>query len=107
MHPIACDMSRAEDTPAERLAAYRALFDRALLSRERRPGAVVFRFRGERAAVEDLARREAACCPFLEQRVELAGEEVVWTLRHPSAEDILDAVHALPEPGLVRGLDSR
>jgi hypothetical protein len=94
--PIACDMSGADDTPAERLAAYRVLFDRALLARERRPGAVVFRFRGERAAVEDLARREAVCCPFLEQHVELAGEEVVWTLRHPSADAMLDEFHALP-----------
>jgi hypothetical protein len=94
--PIACDLSGADDTPAERLAAYQALFERALLDRERRPGSVVFRFRGEQAAIEDLARREAACCPFLEQRVEAAGEEVVWTIRHPSADVILDAFHALP-----------
>jgi hypothetical protein len=45
---------------------------------------VTFSFRAEpgaRNAIEDLARREAACCPFLDQRVEADGEEeVVWTL---------------------------
>jgi hypothetical protein len=94
--PIACDMSTARDTPQERLAEYAELFSRALLRRERRPGAVVFAFRGEaREAVEDLARREAACCPFLDQRVEAAGGEVVWTMAGAGADEILDAFHAL------------
>ena len=43
--PIACDMSTAEDTPIERLRAYRGLFDGALRRRERTAGAVVFRVR--------------------------------------------------------------
>jgi hypothetical protein len=58
--PIACDMSAAPDTPEERLADYRRLFERALLRRERRPDGLVLAFRadpGIRAAVDDLARR--------------------------------------------------
>ena len=70
-------MSTATDTPDERLAAYRRLFERALLRRERRDDGVVFAFRADAAeAVEDLARREAACCPFLDYRVETVGGEV-------------------------------
>jgi hypothetical protein len=34
-HPVACDMSGAPDTPAERLEEYRRLFDGFLLGRER------------------------------------------------------------------------
>jgi hypothetical protein len=99
--PIACDMSTAEDTPAERLSAYRRLFDRALARRERRTGAVVLAFRAEpgvHEAVADLARREGACCPFLDYRVEAAGDEVVWTIADPGhgADAILDEFHALP-----------
>jgi hypothetical protein len=72
--PIACDMSTARDTPDERLAEYRDLFERALRS-------VVLRFdAAAREQVEDLARREHACCPFLGYRVETAGDEVIWTV---------------------------
>ena len=93
-------MSGADDTPAERRAAYRALFERALLGRARTADSVTLRFRGERPAVEELARREAACCPFLDYRVEAVGDEVVWTIsttatgeRRASIEPILRAFH--------------
>ena len=49
-----------------------------------------------RAAVESLARREAACCPFLDYRVETAGQEVVWTITG-DAGGVLDEFHALPD----------
>jgi hypothetical protein len=100
--PIACDMSAAEDTPEERLAAYAGLFERALVRRERRAGAVVLAFRalsGTCGAVDDLARREAACCPFLDYRVETVGDEVIWTISgdgRSGAEAVLAAFHALP-----------
>ena len=71
--PIACDMSTASDTPDERLSEYTRLFERALVRCERPDDAVVFTFRadpGLREQVEDLAGREAACCPFLDYRVE-------------------------------------
>ena len=97
--PIACDMRGAVDTPAERLQASADLFEHALLARDRRPGGVVFRVRGDaRAAVEELARREAACCPFLDYRVEPHTDEVVWTISGgPAGEETLDAFHALSE----------
>jgi len=105
--PIACDMSTASDTPDERLDEYGRLFERALLRRERREDSVAWAFRadaGTRRQVEDLARREAACCPFLDYRVETVGGEVVWTTANRLAGDeraavdvILDAFHALPE----------
>jgi hypothetical protein len=101
--PVACDMSAASDTPEERVDEYARLIERALLRRERRPGKVVFAFRaGAREAVESLARREAACCPFLDYRVETAGDEVVWTITNAltgddraAAEDTLDAFSRL------------
>ena len=99
--PIACDMSTAVDTPEERLAEYRDLFATALVRRERREHAVVFVFRaapGLLEHIEDLARREEACCPFMEYRVESAGDEVSFTFINPGRADIepvLDAVYAL------------
>ena len=103
--PIACDMSTARDTPEERLAEYRELFERALLGRERRDDAVALTFSADaREQVADLARREHACCPFVDYRVEAAGEQVVWTTtntvqgEHRAAVDVmLDAFHDLPE----------
>jgi hypothetical protein len=105
--PIACDMSTARDTPDERLAEYGDLFERALLGRERRGEAAVLTFRGDartRAQVEDLARREHLCCPFLDYRVETVGDEVIWTMTNivvgqdrAAVDVVLDAFHALPE----------
>jgi len=103
--PIACDMSTAQDTPDERLAEYRRLFERALTSRERSEDAVVLTFHGDvRDAVEDLAHREAACCPFLDYRVETVGDEVMWTTtnvvngdRREAVDLMLDAIHDLPD----------
>jgi hypothetical protein len=111
--PVACDMSTARDTPDERLATYEGLFEHALLGRARDADAVVFRFRadpGTREAVEDLARREAACCPFLEYRVETAEDEVIWTItgdERAGIDVVLDAFHGLPDhsgrPGTMAG----
>jgi hypothetical protein len=98
--PVACDMRSAPDTPEERLREYGRLFERALARRERRADAVVLAFRdGDeiRARVDDLARREAACCPFLDHRVETAGDEVIWTMSgRDEAGAVLDAFYELP-----------
>jgi hypothetical protein len=91
--PIACDMSTATDTPEERRAAYDRLFARALISRDERDDGVVFRLRagdGTRAALEDLVRREAECCPFADYRLEAVGDELIWTIT-AEARDFLDA----------------
>ena len=105
--PIACDMSTAEDTAEERLADYQRQFERALLRRERREDGVVFAFRadgGTREALHDLAGREAACCPFLDYRVEAIGDEVIWTTSNlltgserASVDAFLDVLYALPD----------
>jgi hypothetical protein len=98
--PIACDMSTAEDTPEERVREYEDLFERALLRHERSDGAVVLSFRadpGVREQVVDLARRESACCPFLEYRVEAAAGEVIWTIANPVTGDERAAADAVLE----------
>ena len=80
--PIACDMTAAEDTIAERLAEYRRLFDRALVQRESTESATTFRLTdgpGIRDWVLDLVRREAAYCPFLSYELGLDGDHIVWT----------------------------
>jgi hypothetical protein len=104
---VACDMSTAPDTPDQRLRAYRDLFERALVRRERREDDVMIVFRadeGTLATVEDLARREAACCPFLDHRVETVGDEIVWITgkavageERAAVDATLDAFHALPD----------
>jgi hypothetical protein len=110
-------MRTASDTPDERLAEYGELFARAMVRRERPEHAVVFAFRatpGTREHVEDLARREAACCPFVDHRVQTTGEEVVYTVTNPStgmeradAEVTLDAFYALPDAGPLDRLAER
>ena len=105
--PIACDLSSARDTADERIAEYVALFEQALLSRERRADAVVLTFRADaREQVEDLARREHVCCPFLGYRVETAGDRVVWTItgdERAGAQATLDAFHSLGAGRLAAG----
>ena len=105
--PIACNMSTAQDTPEQRLRDYMHLFERVLLRRERRADSVVLTFRadpGTQDAVEDLARRESACCPFLDYRIDTAADAVVWTITNPVGGDdgaalgvYLDELHALPD----------
>jgi hypothetical protein len=105
--PVACDMSGAVDTPDERIRDYGRLFEQALVRRERRSDSVVLAFRNDpdvRARVEEMVRREAACCPFVDYRVQTAGDEVIWTTtntvegeRRAAADVILDAFHELPE----------
>ena len=79
---VACDMTGAEDTLADRLAEYRRLFDHALLGRTSTDTATTFRL-ADRPGVQDwvldLVRREAACCPFLSYEVDLQDDQVLWT----------------------------
>jgi hypothetical protein len=79
--PIACDMSLARDTLAERLAEYRPLIEHALIGHESNETATTFRFAarpGVREWVCNLAKREAACCSFLAYEIDQEGEEIVW-----------------------------
>jgi hypothetical protein len=101
--PIACDLTDAPDSPEERLAEYGRLFAHALAGRERTTDALEFRFVAKPGLgewVADLARREAACCPFLTHRVSSDGAHVTWrmsTQAGPAAHALLDELHALPE----------
>jgi hypothetical protein len=75
-------MSSSPDTLAERRAEYRRLFEHALSGRDSTATATTFRFAarpGVREWVCDLAKREAACCPFLSYDIDEEGEEIVWT----------------------------
>jgi hypothetical protein len=73
--PRACSLTAAEQ--GERAGELRALARRALITRSRQPGRVVLSFRaGVEEQVEDLARRERGCCPFLELSVE-RGDDLV------------------------------
>jgi hypothetical protein len=101
--PIACDMIGAPDTPEERLAEYGRLFAHALVERQRLADTLEFKFAtrpGIADWVVDLARREAACCPFFTHDVTASEDRVVWRISSqagPAAQSILDECHDLPE----------
>ena len=100
---IACDMTDAPDTGQERLAEYARLFDSALISRERTPGAMRWWLRndeGIEAWAKDLAARENACCAFMTTTVTVAGDRVLWestAIDDPVAREVLDMMYELPE----------
>lgn len=101
--PVACDLTSADDTLAERLNEYRRLFDHALQDRESGHDTTTFRLAnrpGVREWVLDLVRREAACCPFLSYEVDQDDELIVWTTSGVGASDmnILDEFLAGAEP---------
>jgi hypothetical protein len=84
-------MSSAADTLTQRLAEYRRLFQHALLGRESTATTTTFRFAarpGVRDWVCDLAKREAACCPFLSYEIVEDDEKIVWITAGLGASDI-------------------
>jgi predicted phage gp36 major capsid-like protein len=101
--PIACDMTSAPDTTAERMMEYRRLFTRALVGRERTAEGIRLRFRagdGVEAWVRDLAAREQACCPFFNSDIDTKGEEVHWNasvIDDDIARAVLDEFYTLPD----------
>lgn len=106
--PIACDMTDASDTPEERLAEYRKLFEQALVTRERLEGdpgpdgqtgsrGLRFTFADKPGVQEwlaDLVRREAACCAFLSYRVEVdaGANQIVWTITNEADDAVARAI---------------
>ena len=103
---IACDMTAAEDTLAERMAEYRRLFEYALLGRESTDSSTTFRLARRPGVQEwllDLVRREAACCPFLSHEVETHDnperEQIAWTTGGLGASDMLVLDEFLAGPG--------
>ena len=102
--PVACDMRGAPDTLTQRLAEYRRLFQHALLDRESSATATTFRFAarpGVRDWVCGLAKREAACCPFLSYEIVEEDEEIVWTTAGLGASDIAILDEFLDDPQSV------
>jgi hypothetical protein len=100
---IACDMTGAPDTPAERLAEYQRLFSQSLLGRDRTAAGIRFRFRADPGLadwIRDLASREKACCAFFSFEVTASGQEVWWDASVTDddvARQILDEFYRLPE----------
>jgi len=100
---IACDMTNAPDTPAERIAEYGRLFRAALVGRERTGDGIRFRFRAEDGVEEwirDLAGREQACCAFFSFAVSAHGGEVWWdatVVDDEVARQILEEFFRLPD----------
>jgi hypothetical protein len=101
--PIACDMTGAGDGAPERFAECGRLFAHALVDRTRTNDAVVFTFSARPGVVEwvaDLARREAACCPFSTHEVTTDGARVVWRTSSDAGavvQAFLDEFHGLPD----------
>lgn len=108
--PILCNMTGAPDTPAERLGTYAALFDDALVDRERTATGIRFRFRhdaGIEERVRELARREQACCAFFGFTVAVRDDEIWWDASVPDdvmARQALDELFVLPDV-IGAGLD--
>jgi hypothetical protein len=100
---IACDLTGAPDTVDERFAEYGRLFQNALAGRERTADAVEFRFAAKPGVAEwvtNLAKREAACCPFMSHHVTADGTHVTWRASSHAglaAQATLDEFHGLPE----------
>lgn len=106
--PVACDMTQAPDSVAERLQEYRRLLATAFLARERTHAGVRWRLRGGadiEAWARDLAARENACCAFMTTTITVTDGEVWWdatTGDDPAARAVLELFHDLPA---ARGAD--
>lgn len=96
--PVACDMTAAHDTLAERLAEYRQLFEHALVDQEATVTSTTYRLAdrpGVRKWVLDLIGREASCCPFLSIEVHSEGRHLVWRIEGLGAVDMATVGDAL------------
>jgi hypothetical protein len=101
--PVACDLSRAPDTLAERMAEYRRLFAGFLIGRERSEAGISFRFRADPGVedwVRDLAGREQDCCAFFRFTVGASDREVRWAasvIDDDAARQVLADFYLLPD----------
>ncbi len=106
--PIACSLSADEREFRE--MEFSALMDRALLARDGIDSGLLLRFREApdvRVEVDDLVRREQACCPFFTFDVSTHGDELwLQVVAPPEGMEMLlrsilgeDSGHELPETG--------
>jgi hypothetical protein len=100
---VACDMSTAPDTPAERIAEYGRLFGQHLVGRERTAEGIRFRLRAEDGVeewVRDLSAREKACCPFADFGIAAVDGEIRWDISvtdDETARAVLEEFYRVPE----------
>ena len=88
--PVACSLAGIPGAFAERMAEYRRLFAQHLAARSQTAAAISFRFRagpGVEDWVRDLARREKACCAFVDFTVTADGQEVRWDVMVAADDD--------------------
>lgn len=95
--PIACTLTPVE--AGDRRDEFRSLAEAALVAAERHGDELRLRLAaapGVADEARDLARREQACCAFLDIRVEEGEGEVVMSVgAPPEAGPVLDALHAV------------
>ena len=102
--PIACTLDAA--SYPKRLADIRALMTRALKSARREGASLHLAFDpAARADVEDMVRKEQACCAFLDFQTTQANGEIALTITVPpraadSADDLLAPFAPKPVSGL-------
>ena len=100
---VACDMSTAPDTPAERTAEYERLFGQHLVGRERPAEGIRFRLRADEGLqdwVRDLSAREKACCPFADYTISTVDGEIHWDISvvdDEMARAVLEEFYRIPD----------
>ena len=99
--PISCSLGA--DALAERIAAWRALGEGALLSRSATPGTVTAVFARRPDVERELHRlvaAEADCCGFLDLRVTTGADTLTLTATAPpEAAGVLSAFAGAPPAG--------
>ncbi len=101
--PVVCDMTNDPDTLDERMGEYRALFESALIARERTVAGFRWRFRaddGVESRVRALAAKDQVCCAFFAFTITPVGGEVLWdaaVVDDDMARSVLEEYFLLPE----------
>lgn len=102
---VACDMTNAEDNPAERLTSWRKVLTEALVGKETTISGIRFRFYQSseiEAEVRRLVALEGECCAFIDFDVSVVGGEVLVdasTSADPTARAILMVFFNLTNSG--------
>lgn len=88
--PIACSLPARESR--DQIGEWQALIEHRVMTERVEGGYAVTYDPQVRAAVEDLARREAACCGFLEIATIPTDEGIrlVMTSENPDAQPVID-----------------
>ncbi len=92
MIPIACSVDAGEAT--DQIGEWRELAARSLSAERIESGFAVNFAASDAAIVEDLARREAACCSFLSIQTVRGGDGIrlVMTSENPDALPVIESL---------------